>query len=60
VVFQSTIKDLFNSFEHDQQYYVIPHSTTNIEECPEEFNVVNLDDNPDVLQETMSSPPTLT
>jgi hypothetical protein len=60
VVFQSTIKDLFDIFKHDQQYYVILHSTTNIEECQKEFNVVNLNDSLDVLQETMFSPPTLT
>jgi hypothetical protein len=61
VVFQSTIKDLSNNFEHDQHYYVnIPHSTTNIQECLEEFNVVNLNDSPDVLQKTMYFPTTLT
>jgi hypothetical protein len=50
-VFQSITKDLpLNKYEHDHHYYVdILHSPINILKHLKEFNVVNLDDNPDVL-----------
>jgi hypothetical protein len=61
MVSQLSTKDFLNKFKHDRHYYVdIPHSPFNIEEQTKEFNGVNLDDNLDVLQETLSSPTTLT
>jgi len=50
-VFQSITKDFpLNKSEHDHHYYVdILHNPTDILKHLEEFNVVNLDDNPNVL-----------
>jgi hypothetical protein len=45
----------------DQNYYVdIPHSLSNIEKQLKEFNVINLYDSHDTLQETLFSPLILT
>jgi hypothetical protein len=51
MVSQSTTKDFpLDKSEHDQHYYVdILHSLINIKKQLEEFDVVNVDDNLDVL-----------